>query len=56
VKGDRERLLGPVFLTSSALAPRAKECNFGSHSSPSTRDRLGCGGRVFLTLFGLAFS
>jgi uncharacterized protein DUF3592 len=31
------------------------EFNFGSHSSPSTRGRLGCGGRVFLTLFGLAF-
>jgi hypothetical protein len=27
-----------------------KECNFGGHSSPSTRSRLGCGGRVFLTI------
>jgi hypothetical protein len=26
--------------------------NYSSHSSLSTRGLLGCGGRVFLTLFG----
>jgi Aldose 1-epimerase len=43
VRGDWERQLGR---SSSPLHPSphaAKEFTFGSHSSPSTRGRLGCG-------------
>jgi hypothetical protein len=55
MRGDQERLLGQ---SSSPLHPSphaAMEFNFGSHSSLWSRGRLGCGARVFLTLFGLAF-